>query len=136
MAQTTASAGPQELHFPVGLYGFPEVKRFRLVEVPGGAGIFRQLTAVDQPDLAFTVAYPFAFFPDYAPEIPDEELAEIGANHPEQVLLMTIINVPAEFREATANLKAPIVINTQTLQAQQVILSDDRYPTRARLFRS
>jgi flagellar assembly factor FliW len=94
------------------------------------------LVAVDAEDLAFTVAYPFAFFPDYAPEIPLGELAEIGADSPESVLLMTILNVPTKLQEATANLKAPIVMNAQTRRARQVVLQDDRYPTRARLFRS
>jgi flagellar assembly factor FliW len=137
MGEIQAPVQPEELQFPVGLFGFPDVHRFHLVDVPGAEGILRQLVAVDGgSDLAFTVAYPFAFFPEYAPEIPDEELVEIGSPAAEAILLMTILNVPAKLQETTANLKAPIVVNTQTRQARQVILSDDRYPTKARLFRS
>lgn len=127
----------QELQFPVGLFGFPDVHRFQLVDVPGAEGILRQLVAVEgETDLAFTVAYPFAFFPEYAPEIPDDELAVIGAPTSDSTLLITILNVPSKLQETTANLKAPIVVNTKTLQARQVILSDERQPTKARLFRS
>lgn len=137
MAETQAPVQPQQLQFPSGLYGFPEVHRFQLVDVPGAEGILRQLVATDgQTDLAFTVAYPFAFFPEYAPEIPDEELAEIGSPALESILLMVILQVQAKLPETTANLKAPIVVNTKTLQARQVILSDERQPTKARLFRS
>lgn len=137
MVETQAPAQPQELQFTAGLYGFPDVHRFQLVDVPGAEGILRQLVATDgQADLAFTVAYPFAFFPEYAPEIPDEELAEIGSPAIESILLMVILQVPAKLQETTANLKAPIVVNTKTLQARQVILSDERQPTKARLFRS
>lgn len=137
MVETQAPAQSQELQFPAGLFGFPDVHRFQLVDVPGAEGILRQLVAADgQAGLAFTVAYPFAFFPEYTPEIPDEELAEIGAPTPESILLMAILQLPAKLQETTANLKAPIVVNTKTLQARQVILSDERQPTKARLFRS
>lgn len=137
MAETQAPAQPRELQFPAGLFGFPDVHRFQLVDLPGAEGILRQLVATDgHEELAFTVAYPFAFFPEYAPEIPDEELAEIGSPATDSILLMVILQVPAKLQETTANLKAPIVMNTRTHQARQVILSDDRYPTQARLFRS
>lgn len=136
MVETKAPANSQELQFPGGLFGFPGARRFRLIDVPGAEGILRQLVAVEVEGLAFTVAYPFVFFPEYAPDIPLGDLAELGAESPEQVLLMAILNVPEKLQEATANLKAPIVVNTQTRQARQVILQDDRYPTRARLFRS
>lgn len=135
MVETQAPVQPQEIQFPAGLFGFPGARRFHLVDIPGAEGVLRQLVAVDSEGLAFTVAYPFAFFPEYAPEIPVGELAEIGAESPDAVLLMAILNVPDKLQEATANLKAPVVMNTQTRQARQVILQDDRHPTRARLFR-
>lgn len=137
MVETQVPAQPLEIQFPAGLFGFPDVHRFQLVDVQGSEGILRQLVATDSRiDLAFTVAYPFAFFPEYAPEIADAELAEIGATASDTILLMVILQVPAKLQETTANLKAPIVMNTRTHQARQVILSDDRYPTQARLFRS
>lgn len=137
MVESQVSAPPQELQFPLGLFGFPEVHRFQLLDVPGAEGILRQLVAVaSSEELAFTVAYPFAFFPNYSPEIPDADLEAIGSPTPETALLMAILNVPAKLQETTANLKAPIVVNTKTLQARQVILTDERHPTKARLFRS
>jgi flagellar assembly factor FliW len=121
--------------FPAGLFGFPSVKRFIVGEVPGGGDLLKQLIAVDEPDVAFTIAYPFALFPSYAPDIPEEDLNEVGAENAEQVLLYVILNVPEQFREATANLRAPLIFNPFTRKARQVILADDRFKTRERLFK-
>lgn len=134
VAQPALSAEDRAFEFTAGVYGFPSAKRYVISEIPGGGDIFKQLIALDQPDLGFTLVYPFAFFPDYAPEIPDEEVREIGADAPEQVVLMAIANVPAQFKDSTANLKAPVIFNPLTRKARQVILSDERYATRHRLF--
>lgn len=120
--------------FPHGLFGFPTARRFLITDVPGGGDLIKQLVALDVPDLAFTLVDPFAFFHGYAPDLPEVELAELGVTQPEQVVVMAIANVPASIEEATANLKAPIVFNPHTRKARQVILSDDRYTTRHRLF--
>ncbi|HWI65848.1 MAG TPA: flagellar assembly protein FliW [Symbiobacteriaceae bacterium] len=132
----SSSVEEKAFEFSPGLYGFPEIKRYVVSEVPGGGDIFRLMIAVDQPDLGFTLVYPFAFFPDYAPDIPDTEVKEVGGEKPEDLLIMCIANVPEQFRESTANLKAPILFNPFTLKARQVILSDDRYTTRHRLFKA
>lgn len=122
--------------FSPGLYGFPDVKQYVVTDVPGGGDIFKLMTALDQPDLGFTLVFPFAFFADYAPEVADSDVKELGAEKPEDVLVMCIANVPAEFRESTANLKAPILFNPYNRRARQIILSDDRYTTRHRLFKA
>lgn len=134
-AAAGSSLEERAFEFSPGLYGFPDVKRYVITEVPGGGDIFKLMMALDQPDLGFTLVYPFAFFPDYAPDIPDADVRDIGAEKPEDVLVMCIANVPAnQFKESTANLKAPIVFNPHTRKGRQVILADDRYSTRHRLF--
>lgn len=122
--------------FSPGLYGFPSVTRYLVIDVPGGGDIFKQLVALDQPDLGFTLVYPFAFFPDYAPDVAAEEVGDLGTGRPDELVVMAIVNVPSQFREATANLKAPLLFNPHTKMARQVILNDDRYTTRHRLFQA
>jgi len=122
--------------FAAGLYGFPDVKRFVVSEVPGGGDFFKSLIALDRPEVAFTLAYPFAFFADYAPEIPDADIEDLGATKPEDVLVMVIANVPERFKDTTVNLKAPVLFNPHTRKGRQVILQDDRYTTRHRLFKA
>jgi flagellar assembly factor FliW len=132
----SSSVEEKAFEFSPGLYGFPDAKRFVITDVPGGGDIFKLLVAVDQPDLGFTLVYPFAFFPDYTPDIPDEDVRELGAEKPEDVLVMCIANVPQQFKDATANLKAPVVLVPGTRKGRQVILSDERYTTRHRLFQA
>lgn len=120
--------------FPHGLYGFPSVKRFVIADVPGGGDLIKQMIALDHPNLAFTLVDPFGFFPAYAPDLPESELEALGASRADQVVVMAIANVPAKLEQATANLKAPVVFNPHTRKACQVILQDDRYSTRHRLF--
>ncbi len=130
------NAEDQAFEFPVGLYGFPEIKRFIVVDLPGGGDLFKQMIALDNPEVAFTIAFPFAFFPQYSPDIPEEELKEVGAESAEQILLYVMASVPQNFKEATANLRAPLIFNPFTRKARQVILADDRIKTRERLFKA
>lgn len=135
VSQKTLSVADKAFEFGAGLYGFPSNKQFVVSEIPGGGDIFKQMIAVDQPDLGFTLVFPVAFFPDYAPDIPDEDIRDIGAQDPEQVIIMAIATVPEQFKDATANLKAPLIFNPYTRKARQVILADERYATRQRLFK-
>jgi flagellar assembly factor FliW len=129
-----SSLEEKAFEFSPGIYGFPEVKHFIITEIPGGGDIFKLMIALGQPDLGFTLVYPNAFFPDYTPDIPDADVSDLGATKPEEILVMCIANVPETFKDSTANLKAPLVFNPHTRKARQVILTDDRYTTRHRLF--
>jgi flagellar assembly factor FliW len=130
-----SQAPDKAFEFPYGLFGFPAAKRFVISEIPGGGDIFKQMVAQDEEGLVFTLVYPYGLFPDYAPDIPDADLEELGVTELDQVIVMAIANVPAQFRETTANLKAPLVFNLKSRKARQVILTDD-YATRQRLFKA
>lgn len=132
--ETRTEAKEKIFEFPAGLFGFPTVKQFVVGEIPGGGDIFKQLIAVDDPTIGFTIVHPAAFFPTYAPDIPVGELQEIGAATDEDLLLYVTANVPQQFKEATVNLRAPLIFNPFTRKARQVILADDQYKTRQRLF--
>jgi len=131
-----SSVKEKAFEFSPGLYGFPEIKRYVVTEVPGGGDVFKLLVALDQPELGFTLVYPFAFFPDYAPDLPDADVQELGVEKAEDILVMCIANVPQQFKDSTANLKAPVVFNPHTRKARQIILTDERYTTRHRLFKA
>lgn len=120
--------------FPEGLFGFPSLKRYVVESIPGGGDVLKQMVSVDDPDVAFTIVFPFAFFPDYAPDIAEEDLKSVEAESAEQVLLYVIANVPPQFQETTVNLRAPLIFNPFTRKARQVILTEDRYRSRERLF--
>jgi len=121
--QATGEIGNEtEVQLPSGLLGFEQIKKFVLVSNPGEAP-FKWLQASGDASLAFVVLSPFVAAPDYAPEIPDEDVRSLGLEDPEDALLLTIVTVRKGGR-STINLKGPIVINRYSLIGKQVVLSN------------
>lgn len=126
----TIEAGEDELlHFP-GLPGFPAARRFLVRRHDRGAD-FGWLLCADDPDLAFVVASPWRFQPDYAPAIPASALRALGARDAGELELLALVTVAAD--GVTLNLAAPIAIHPATRRGAQVILEEPGYPTRARV---
>ncbi|MHB0912637.1 MAG: flagellar assembly protein FliW [Armatimonadota bacterium] len=119
----------QILHMNGGMLGFEPHKRFALLE-DGTGGPFGWLQSVDNPSLAFLVVNPIDFFGDYDLEISDEDAESLGLTNPTDVKLMTTVTVDDRGGLITTNLLGPIVINSRTLQAKQVVLQDERYGTK------
>lgn len=87
------------------------------------------------PDLAFLLTIPFLFFSDYTFEIDDETVKELGIKNPDTVFYYSMVTIPnGSIRYMTANLLAPIVLNSDTMQAKQVVLEKSNYTTKHRLF--
>ncbi|MGB9885468.1 MAG: flagellar assembly protein FliW [Moorellales bacterium] len=123
------------LRFPFGLPGFEHLKEFFLLPVPRNPA-FVWLQAVTEPAVAFLLADPFLFFPDYAVDLGESEVAALKAGGPEELSVYVVVTIPPEgVREMTANLLAPIVLNLRSRLGLQVILDGSGYTTRHRLFR-
>ena len=111
--------------------GFPDRARFALVRLDDD-GVLCSLKSVEDPELRFLVVPPHVFFPDYAPEIDDATVSALGIERAEDVLVLVVVNPGEQAAAATANLLAPVVVNTVSRQATQVVLSED-LPVRAPL---
>jgi flagellar assembly factor FliW len=119
--------------FPQGLIGFPQVRRFAMVDNPGG-GPFQWLQAVDFPELAFVITDPLVFFPDYTVPLKVEVLQSIGMEDVKQAVVVVILVVPHNPRLITANLQGPIIINPAGRIARQLVLDVAEYSTRHFIF--
>lgn len=116
--------------FPAGLPGLPgELTRFELVALAEDSPFFI-LQSLQDDNIRFILANPFALFPDYEFDLPDEETEILGFNAPEQAAVFCIVNASQGLKTATVNLLAPVVFNTATGTAHQVILNDKRYTIR------
>ena len=123
-----------ELVFGAGLPGFPDAHRFALVRFDeDGDAPFAILRCLDTPDLEFVVVHPFEFFPSYAPELDDETTERLDLRSADDAVILAIVTVPDEVKDATANLAAPIVVNRRTRQAAQALLGDIDLDLRAPL---
>ena len=103
--------------------GFPQLDRFALVQLDDD-GVLCALRSVDDPDLRFLVVSAVSFFPDYAPVIDDATVAELDIRSVDEVLVLVVLSAGSSLSDTTANLLAPILVNTRTLTGAQVILDD------------
>jgi len=136
MTYQSSRLGPFELkdseiiQFPEGLYGFEHETRFGLLPFdPKIDCPLKWLQSLSNPDLAFVVTDPFLFQPDYRVNLSTEERLLIGAGPKDQLCVLVIVKIPAVFTQMTANLVAPLVINTRTLTARQFVLASPEYDT-------
>ena len=104
--------------FPEGLPGFPQYREFVLVESPVSG--LAWLQSVEQEHLALLVALP---------EVVCAESAELmDSFRKKRLFTAVVITLPGVDRPAaTANLKAPVVIDPESRVARQVILPDSRF---------
>ncbi len=120
------------IHFPKGLLGFSQCKRYCLLE-PGEDGAFWWLQSIEEPSLAFVVTDPSIFVPEYTVPIKPEQMAEWGLERLEDAQVFVIVNKVDQ--TLTGNLQGPLVINTVTKQAEQVVVAEKRWTTRHALMR-
>ena len=113
--------------FQQGIVGFPDVKEFLLIhdsEADNGGGI-QWLQSLDEPAFAIPVMDPLLVRPDYNPTIEDELLKPLGEVTEENILVLTTVTVPHAIENMSIHLMAPIIINTDTRKATQIIIDDD-----------
>jgi flagellar assembly factor FliW len=126
----SAAGVPDELpviEFVHPMPGFPESQRFTLHAVDE-TGTLYGLRSLDHAELEFLVVPPASFYPAYAPEIDDEAAADLGLTSTEQAeehaLVLLVVHAGRDLASTTVNLRAPIVVNTGTSRAAQIILED------------
>lgn len=113
--------------FPKGLLGFPQARRYCLLE-PGEDACFFWLQSLDEPGLAFVVTDPALFVPDYSVPIRPEQLEELGLTRTEDAQVFVIVNKVDQ--TLTGNLQGPLVINTLSREGEQFVLAEKRWTTR------
>ena len=128
---------PEEIimAFPDGVLGFPDDRRFILLEHDHEGSHFKWLQSVDSPGLAFIVIDPLSLDETYRCEIDVDTARCIGTDSPAECALMCIVNIPRDEPIAmTVNLKAPLVVNVENRVGRQVILSSNVYAIGTPLF--
>ena len=126
----------RSMEFSDGLLGFEHLKRFFLVD-PADETLILWLQSVESPEVAFPILEPKLFKADYKVRLSANELRSlrIDASNKKDTLVYCILTIPAEVSAMTANLKAPIVINTASRQARQVVLQENEYSVKFSMYR-
>lgn len=119
-----------------GMIGLPEYKKFALIfdeEKEQNSASVMWLQSMDDSQTAFPVMRPDIIKPDYNPVVDEELLAQIGEMTGENMYVLVTLTACADIKETSVNLKAPIVINTDTNKGCQIIVEDD-YPVKFRIY--
>lgn len=115
------------------ILGFESLKSFCLIERDEYRP-FVWMQSTDNPEVAFVLANPLIFFPDYRIEVHSKEIAELGVTDTSSVETWAIITIPDNPQEMSANLQGPIVLNVENRKAKQLVLVNSDYSVRHELF--
>src|SRR5580704_10849969 len=119
--------------FNEGLLGFTELRKFILLDDPNDE-IFAWLQSCERPGIAFPILEPELFAEGFNPTITKGDLVSIGLLSKEGMRLFTIVTIPEDATQMTANLKAPIAINISSRIAKQVVVQENEYQIKFPIF--
>ncbi len=118
----------QRITFPKGLYGFEPYVDWILLDARQRP--FYWLQSKDDARIAFVLINPYLFRHDYVLNIPEDDLVEIGTPEESDILVFSIVTIPENYAEITANLQGPLVINRKQRIGKQCISLDPRWETK------
>lgn len=120
------------LTFDHGMIGFESLKRFALlydIENEKKHSV-SWLQSLDEPQLAFPVIDPFLVVEDYRPELNENAIAQLGEVKEGAYNVLVTLTVPKDITKMSCNLRAPIVLHTDTRKGAQMITDTLEYPVK------
>ncbi|GAB1809482.1 MULTISPECIES: flagellar assembly protein FliW [Priestia] len=123
----------QTLTFNQGIPGFLEETEFVILPL-SEAEAFQVLQSIQTKELAFIITDPFQFFLDYDFQLEPQEIEKLQLQQAEDAAVYVLLTMSDSMEKITANLQAPVIINTKQQLAKQVILMNTAYETKHRLF--
>jgi flagellar assembly factor FliW len=109
-----------------GMLGFPHLKKYLLVEDPE-IHPFKWLQSIEDLYVAFPVVDPRLLFNRYSCSLVPGELNTLGIEDSAHVVTLAVAVISEDPLKSTLNLKAPLLINHNTMFGKQVVLTDSPY---------
>jgi len=122
------------INFDEGLPGFPDHKKYIILLENAKEDTFCWLQSIEDGQLAFALINIYNVKPDYNPLVNSEEVASLGSLGENNLLIYNVVVIPDDIRQMRANLRAPIVINPATRKGKQVILDNEDYQLKYKIF--
>ncbi len=103
------------IHFPLGIPGFEDQKRFKLFHQEGNTALF-WLQSIDDPDLTFAVTAPATFNINYNFSLTDEETELLKLDDQSEIVLLVLLHTDNETNAETkptvkGSIRTPLIIN-------------------------
>ena len=128
---------PEEkiITFDRGLIGLTDYKKFTILyDCEKEESNVSWLQCVEEPTLALPVIKPWIVKEDYNPVVEDELLNHLGELTEDNLVLLLTMTVPADIKQMSVNLKAPIVINADTRKGAQIICENQDYEVKYKVY--
>ncbi|MCI4625549.1 MAG: flagellar assembly protein FliW [Candidatus Magnetoovum sp. WYHC-5] len=106
------------IHFPDGVLGFPESKKYVLIDYKGTT--IRWLQSVDDPDVAFIVVEPDKMFPDFSIQI-DGVIRKFLELDESDSGLAILLMIRVENGKIIANINGPLLFNANIMRGIQIV---------------
>ena len=119
--------------FEDGIPGLEEYKKYALLQFEESYPII-WLQSVDEGGICLPVLDTFVVINDYVFDIEDSDVKELELKGPEDLHVVSVLVIPDEIKGMTANLAAPIIINTVLGKAKQIVLGGSTYNVRTPIF--
>jgi flagellar assembly factor FliW len=123
------------ISFKEGLPGFPQIRRFAVLEMDE-LKPFQYLQALDDPPIALFIINPFMVDPTYEFRLTESDMDEVSSKNSAELAVYAVATIPEDPNQATLNLMAPIVINDKERCGKQVILHESKYSVKHPLLNS
>jgi flagellar assembly factor FliW len=121
------------VRFPKGIPGFADHTEW--VFAGDEDSPIKWLQSLKDGDVALPVAPPELILADYDAKVYSEDIKEVEASSAGELALLVVITIPPdEPWEATANMRAPLVVNINKRLAKQVIVQNEEYAVAHPLF--
>ena len=121
------------ISFKEGIPGLEEYRSYALLQFEESYPII-WLQSMQEGGVCLPVLDTFAVLSEYVFDIADEDVRELELKGPEELHVVNVVVIPEDVQGMTVNLAAPIIINTVSGKAKQIILARSDYNVRAPIF--
>lgn len=121
--------------FDRGIIGFEDLKRYTILyDCEKEESNISWLQSVEEQDFAMPIIKPWLVKEDYNPVVEDELLNGLGELTEENLVILLTMNVPPDLTQMSVNLKAPIIINSDTRKGAQIVVENQDYVIKYRVY--
>ena len=121
------------IEFGDGIPGLEQYRRYALLQFEESYPIV-WLQSMEDTGICLPVLDTFSVLPDYVFDIDEVDVRALELKEPEEIHVVSVVVIPDDIQGMTVNLAAPIIINTVSGQAKQIVLSGSEYNVRAPVF--
>lgn len=122
------------IYFAEGILGFEKLHKFVIID-PGDKTLIVWLQSLDNPSVAFPMIEPAFFNLDYKVNLLEHDLQALELENLLGTQIYTILTIPQDVTLMSANMKAPVVINTELKKGRQVVLQDNKPSVRFEMYK-